>query len=396
MKTYNYIITFILSIGLLFSCSDDRLNQTINPDAESGKLSFVLNEGEYSNFTYVLEEKNNGLSMETLYCSQPDYGFSAAVSYYIETSFNEDMSDHVVLSSSVQGETININVKEMNKAIFDLYGGDMPTPSVEKDIYIRLRAIVSTATKDPLTNEPTVKPAYSNVIKLTVLPYFIVNLKPYNEAEKLLPYFIIGYAGWDNNDDGYGTSLLPLSVVEGNVYDTEGQGIYSYTGFFEASKSFKLIRDVGSWNEQWGNAGGDGIDNIVHNDGGAGNLKVAEDGYYTITLNSITNELKVEKASISPKVYDSMGIVGTINNWGDTPDIAMKSYQDVNNHVWYAEYTFATDDECKFRYNSDWGTSWGGNHFPVGLGGGDNIKVEAGTYVVFYNDIDGSYTFIKK
>ena len=76
--------------------------------------------------------------------------------------------------------------------------------------------------------------------------------------------------------------------------------------------------------------------------------------------------------------------------------VGVTPYQEVNNHMWYAEYTFGSDDECKFRYNSDWGTSWGGNTFPVGLGGGDNIQTEAGTYVVFFNDIDGTYTFIKK
>lgn len=387
-----------MALGLLISCGEDETGPVINPAAENGNLSFVLNEAEYSNFTYVLTEDNNSQSMETLYCSQPDYGFTAAVSYYVQISFNQDMSNAFELPSSVQDETININVREMNKAIFELYEGDMPNPSVEKDIYVRLRAVVSNATQTPLVNEPIVKPIYSNVVKLSVIPYFIENLKSYDEADLLVPYFIIGYAGWDNDNNGYGSSFIPMSVVEGNVYNSEGQGVYSYTGYFESSKTFKFIRDVGAWGEQWGNADNDGIDTPVHNDGGSSNFQVPEDGYYTITLNSITNKVTFEQTSITPKVYSNMGLVGEMTDWGESPDIALTPYQDKNNHVWYAEYTFASDGECKFRYNSDWGDNWGSKTFPVGIAtpGGDNIEAKAGTYIIFFNDIDGTYTFIKK
>lgn len=398
MKKHNYIILLIMAFGFLVSCGDDETGPVINPAAESGNLSFTLNEAEYSNFTYVLEEENNNQNMETLYCSQPDYGFTAAVSYYVQVSFNNDMSNYFELPSSVQGETLNINVKEMNKAIFELYGGDMPNPSVAKDVYVRLRAVVSNATQTPLVSTPTVKDAFSNVINLSILPYFIENLKSYEEADLLVPYFIIGYAGWDNDDNGYGSSLIPMSIVEGNVYNSEGQGIYSYTGYFESSKTFKLIRDVGGWSEQWGNADSDGIDSPVRNDGGSSNFQVPEDGYYTVTLNSISNTVTIEHISITPKVYDNMGLVGEMTNWGDSPDVAMTPYQDTNNHMWYAEYTFANDGECKFRYNSDWGYNWGASTFPVGIAtaGGDNINAKAGTYIIFFNDIDGTYTFIKK
>lgn len=397
MKKYNYIILLILSLGFLFSCGDDETGPVINPEAESGTLSLVLNEAEYGNFTYVLEEQNNNQNMEVLYCSQPDYGFTAAVTYYVQVSFNQDMSDAFELSS-VQGETINLNVKEINKAIFELYGGEMPIPSVERDVYFRLRAVISNATQTPLVSQPIVKPLFSNVIKLNILPYFIENLKSYEDAPLLVPYFIIGYAGWDNGANGYGSSIIPMSIVEGNVYNNEGQGIYTYTGFFETSKTFKFIRDVGAWGEQWGNKDSDGIDNPVHNDGGSSDFQVPEDGYYTITLNSITNKVEFEKKSITPKVYSNMGMVGDMTEWGSNPDVSLTPYQDVNNHMWYAEYTFASDGECKFRYNSDWGDNWGDKTFPVGIAtpGGDNIKAKAGTYVVFFNDIDGTYTFIKK
>lgn len=398
MKKINIVLLVTIFIGFLSSCADEEVGPVINPAAEDGSLTYVLNQTRYTDFTYVLEAANSGLNMDALTTTQPDYGFSAAVTYYVQVSFNEDMNEFVELPSSVQGENVALNVKEMNSAIFDLYQGEMPNPSIERDVFLRLKAIVSNATKTPLVTEPTVKPLYSNVIKLSVLPFYVQNLKPFNMVPVLNPYYIIGYMGWDNSTGGLGSNLIPMGVVEGSVYNDEGNGIFAYTGYFEASKTFKLIGVVGGWNEQWGNSDSDGIDNPVHNDGGSSNFKVPEDGYYTVTINSITHKVTIENKSITPKVFDNMGMVGAMTDWGNNPDVAMTPYQDVNNHMWYAEYTFTSDSECKFRYNSDWGDNWGAGTFPVGIAtpGGSNIPVEAGTYMVFFNDIDGTYTFIRK
>lgn len=405
----NKITTILLSaliLALFSSCSDDTKNPVINPAAENGSLTYVLNKTRYNDWIYVLEKENEGSDMDALLTSQPDYGFTAAVTYFVQVSFNEEMSERVELPSPVQGERVNINVKEMNKAMFDLYGGDMPNPSVVKDVYVRLKAIVSNATKTPFAKEPTVKPLYSNTIKLKILPYYIENAKPYFEVPLLKPYFIVGYMGWNNSVEGLGSHVIPMSVVEGDAYNAEGEGKYRYTGFFEAGRGFKVIGVVGSWNEQWGNGGGDGIDNPVHNDGGSSNFAMPEEGYYTVLLNTITHEISFEKKEIEPKVYDNMGLVGEMTGWGESADIALKPYQDKNNHVWYAEYTFASDSQCKFRYNSDWGTNWGTasdkdgdpaySSAGLGIPGGKNLIQKAGTYTIFFNDIDGSYMFIKK
>jgi hypothetical protein len=309
------------------------------------------------------------------------------------------MSDSVVLASSVQGETIPVTVRDMNMGIFNLYGGNMPNPSEETDIYMRLRAVISNATPSPLDPIPTVKPLYSNVIEINVLPYFAPNLMPFTEVAELFPYYIIGYTDWDNSPTGLGTSLIPLGVIAGDYYNLDGQGTFEFTGYFETSKTFKLVGEVGNWNIQWGNGGGDGINNPVHNDGGSSNFQVPTDGYYTITLNTITNELSIDATGITPTVYSNMGLVGTINDWGGVPDIAMTPWvTTANNHLWYVAYTFAADQEVKFRYNNDWGNNWGSNTLPWGIAtlNGANIRPESGTYTIIFNDIDGSYAFLKK
>ena len=391
------IISLLLLVGL-YSCEKDEII-TINPDAETGEMSFQLNQPKYVNYTYVLQEANNDASMDTLETSQPNYGFTAAVTYYIQASFTQDMAKNVELATSVNGESVSINTKDMNKAILALYNGDMPNPSVAKDVFVRLKAVVSESMRTPLDSVPTVKPLFSNAVKLKVLPYFMEDLVSYDKAKKIIPWYVVGLGdgGWKNEPAGVGPSLFPMSTAPGNWFDGEGNGKFVFTTYIEASAGFKVIRDPGSWDTQWGNGGGEGINNPVLKDGE--NFKVPSNGYYTITLNSIKNEMKIEKAEITPTLFASLGLVGAMTSWGDSPDIIMQPFQKDqkdNNHLWYVEYTFAADSEAKFRANADWSSGWGGNVFPMGLAPGDNIKATAGKYMVLFNDIDGFYYFYKK
>ena len=217
---------------------------------------------------------------------------------------------------------------------------------------------------------------------LAMVPYTAVTPRP---------YYIIGLGDekWTNTAAGLGVSIYPMSVVSGNKYNTAGDGEFSFTGYFYASKGFKLIRDIGSWDEQWGMSGS----SYAHNDGGAGNITVPSDGYYTITLNSITNTLTIIPSIVTPTTYATIGLIGAFNGWG--ADVVMTPSQASNNHTWYTTQTFATDGSCKFRADGAWTTSWGGDTFPIGMSGGD-IPAKAGTYKVLFNDIDGCFYFIKQ
>lgn len=402
MKKINLLILGLVLVLGFNSCQEDPI-VTINPLAETGDMSFKLNQSRYSNYVYELIEANNDLDMEALYTSQPDYAFTAAVTYYIQVSFNENMTDSVELPSSVQGEKVTINTKEMNKAILQLYGGEMPNPTVEKDVFVRLKAVVSEATRTPLITEPTVKPLFSNVVKLRVNPYFMEDLVSFEAAKKLTYWYIIGLGdgAWNNELAGVGSSVFPLSVIEGNLYDGDGNGTFVYTGYIYADQSFKIIRDLGSWDTQWGNNGSEGITSPVLKNPNQepSNFKVPEDGYYSVKVNSITNTVQIEKIEIAPTVHPNMGLVGTINDWGGAgADVVLHPFQTENNHAWWAEYTVAAAGEVKFRVNNDWGINFGNSSFPQGLvtAGGSNIPVEAGTYIILFNDVDGFYRFIKK
>lgn len=228
----------------------------------------------------------------------------------------------------------------------------------------------------------------------------ILAVNPYN-AVTVRPWYLVGSAigngSWNNSASGLGIALFPLSVVPGNVYNVAGDGTFVYTGYLVGGQGFKLIRDVGNWDNQWGMTGS----TYIHN--GGDNITVPTNGYYTITLNSIINTFTIVPTSAPAITYTTIGLIGEFNGWGS--DALMTPGQATNNHIWYKTITFANDftppvgnGGLKFRGNSDWGFNWGAGYFPVGLGtnNGTNIPFKAGTYLVIFNDIDGCYYFNKQ
>lgn len=199
----------------------------------------------------------------------------------------------------------------------------------------------------------------------------------------------IGNGSWGNAADALGTALVPLYPA------TDNYSILNYIGYFPAGQGFKLIHNPGSWDEQWGMT--DGV--LVKNDGGSGNIEVAEDGYYQITYDMEMDAVTITKYTGSVGVYASISMPGGYQNWnvGNSFMSAMSSV--VENHDWFMQnYTYPNDTELKFAADGSWAVNWGSAGFPVGIGeqNGANIPVVAGTYDVVFNDILGEYYFIAK
>ena len=190
----------------------------------------------------------------------------------------------------------------------------------------------------------------------------------------------IGDGSWGNSGvDNIGVSLFPLA------YD--GESSVTYTGYF-TTDGFKLIKNPGSWDEQWGQ----GASGYVKNDGGSSDIKLPVAGYYTVTYNQKSDELTITAADITPETYE-VGIAGSFNGW---------SFQAIekctnSDHLWRTDFTTDGDQELKFLIDG-WSVNWGAAFFPSGIGvqNGANIPVAAGDYVVIFNDITGGYNFIMK
>lgn len=378
-----------MGLALLTGCQEDPMT-TINPAAEEGTLTFEVNRPAYADYTYVLSEENAANVMETLYIrNQPDWGFTAATTYFAQVSFGETFEDStfVELGGAGSAQKIELNTKEVNKAITLLQGDNVDETPGEMVIYIRLRAHLTDKTASVTSTTPTVKDAYSNVISLTVQPYYMLLVDAMPQ-----PYWLVGdFNGWSNDALGAAAGLIPMSLVDGFSYNTvTGAGDFTFTGYFEAGLGYKLVLVPGSWDIQ---VGYDGT-NLVFNDGGSGNISVAESGYYTLTANSESYTGTFEPADVNPAEHATMEFVGSFDNWGESPILMTPLNM---KHVWYAEMTFAEDCEGKFRNDSSWSANWGGDSFPYATAkSGSNIRVLAGTYDVVFNDLDGNYYFFAK
>ena len=214
----------------------------------------------------------------------------------------------------------------------------------------------------------------------------------FHAGHRRQPYYWVGdFNGWSNDAAGAAAGMIPMSLVDGFSYNTvTGAGEFTFTGYFEAGLGYKLVLTPGSWDIQVGMVDGA----LAFNDGGSGNITVAESGYYTLTANSEKFEGKFEAADITPAEHATMEFVGSFDNWGEAPIVMTPMNM---KHLWYAEMTFDADCEGKFRNDSSWSANWGGDSFPYStVKSGNNIKVTAGSYLVVFNDLDGNYYFFAK
>ena len=381
MRKIYHIIMFLVCLATFWACETDNDSNPVYHQPES----FILNTPGYASIVTDLL-KSTSLPLT---CSQPDYGFTAATTYSVQISVNNTWNEgagdtpatYEEMATTYTTAKLAANATDLARAVVKLSGWTKPEDfdGQPKDIFLRLKAAVSSL----------LPPVYSNSVKVTVLPYYI-------EMTDALPstYYLIGDCigdgKWTNSAAAIGISIVPLSLIPNQEYDrVNGKGEFAYTGYFPAGKGFKIIGVPGSWDEQWGAT-----------DGGSGNITVATDGYYAVTLNTVKNELKIEPATVDQAEYATMQLVGSFEGWGTAP-VAMTKTGGDHSHVWYADVTFDTDagadDGCKFRTDDTWTYNWGGDNFPysVAANGGSNILFKAGTYRVVFDDLNKCYFFFK-
>ncbi|MBQ2321099.1 MAG: SusF/SusE family outer membrane protein, partial [Bacteroidales bacterium] len=286
--------------------------------------------------------------------------------------------------------------KDIDRAIVALSGweseGDVPE---KQDIYIRVTANPNTTSSTAQADFCSDLVISSQFHKLTVHPYYIA-LK---DADPEMWYLIgacIGDGKWTNTTEGLGTSNFTMSITADGEYDKNtGKGVLVFNGYLTVD-GFKIIRVRGDWTDQWG--ANDGT--YVFQDGGSGNITVPANGFYKVTLNTAlttSDALTIEPIEATKK-YDSICMAGSFNDWTDTPMTAFSTVEGVENHLWSSEIESDGTVELKFKIAGSWDTNWGGNTFPYGVGvnGGGNILVPEGSWIVTFNDVDGSYAFTSK
>lgn len=405
-KIFAYAAVLLMGAGAFTSCKKDLDS---NPVLITDPTEFVLNEPE-------LAGSKISLLLSTaveLTWSQPQFTTPNAplvVNYAIqlgakntewkqafniaETDEYNENSDYIVLDEVFTTCRSNVRTNAIDKALMQL--NKWPEDGVPEtyDMDIRVLAFVTNASLDTLAK------VTSNVVSLTVLPYYI----ELADAPVIMWYLVGNMFGgkWGSE---IGNTALPMFVIPGFDYDKKtGEGDLTYTNYFLTGEysgnecgtaGFKIQPADFNWDlGMTGDNGQKGVIIFRNKGGDGGHILAPEDGYYTITMNTKSKSAKFEKYEGAVSFTGEVAISGNFNDWSDE---AMLPYNTagVENHAWYIVKEFADDVELKFKQVGSWDTNWGGDEFPIGTGvaGGANIPVAAGKYVIILNDITGQYNF---
>ena len=385
----------LLSMAIVFTaCEDDRdSNPTlIQP------TSFTLNNPVNTNVDLF-----NSTSIPFTW-SQPDYGgWPAAVDYQFEVSPTNDWS--VSVSQAKADETgATVPTYDVIKSIFASCSGNVSAEDLAKSLVKICQWDETSVIPEAMTiwlrlsaSTPGATTIYSNPVSLTVKPYYINASEVYD-----IWYMVgncIGSASWSNSASGIGEGLIPMYPA----YDTDGTFMAGsmYVGYFPEDGQFKFVHVPGDWGEQLN------FTNVVNpgsflsdEDGDNHNIGIKEAGYYSIWISG-DGAITIAKYEESVTTYEMITMPGAYQEWKpeNNPLAAVSTLNGLEfNHDWFVEETFAEDTELKFAANGTWDMSWGNaTDFPYGKGNqnsDNNIKVPAGKYIILFNDIMGTYTFI--
>lgn len=400
-KIFHSLTMFMAGCGLaatLTACSDDNDS---NPSLIQ-PTGFTLNTPAYVNETVDLEST----SELKLSWSQPQYTSDNAplpVTYEIQVSPTNSftvstdqaaadesgatVADYAALTRTTTKCDYTLVPADLDKALVQIKKWTVNEVPDVQTAFIRINAFIN-------ENGTRLNSVVSNAIELKFNPYYI-ELK---DAAPIMWYLVgddILDGLWSNNP---GVSSLPMMIQSDFAYDkATGTGEITYLNYI-TNKGWKIQPADFDWN--LGFMSGGSANTAVFRNGGAdgGNIWCDPEGYYLVTVNTATNECSIVKQDITPKVYSQICMAGSFNEWADanmTP--ANKSGE---NHVWTYVMDVPAGEtvQMKFKIAGSWDTNWGYgsedgevNTIGKGTGGGKNIGVAEGTWIIVFNDITGEF-----
>lgn len=292
-----------------------------------------------------------------------DYNtYGVNVTYTVEVA-KTGSTEFATLGTVQNLRVLEITNKTFNDAVLKLGLTANVSASVDMRVTATTKSVGGTINK------------VSQIVKVNVTPYV---------AFKNL--FLVGNAtaaGWntDNNNQAI-------------FRDASNINKFYFTGKFGTSM-FKLIETLGNntWQPQWGIKGGA----VANSDGGDPDpFTVSSAGYYSFEVDILAKTYSITPYSGAMTTYSSIDIAGNLNGWSGSTVLTQSSFDP---HQWFIkDLVVSSNGEAKFRANGTWDINWGAAAEFSGQGtqGGANIPLNAGTYDVYFNDIDGRYVFVKK
>lgn len=290
-----------------------------------------------------------------------DYNtYGVNVTYTVEVA-KTGSTEFATLGTVQNLRVLEITNKTFNDAVLKLGLTANVSASVDMRVTATTKSVGGTINK------------VSQVVKVDVTPFV---------AFKNL--FLVGdatAAGW--NPDNNNQALFR---------DPSNTNKFYFTGKFGTSM-FKLLEVLGNWQPQWGIKGGA----VANSDGGDPDpFTVSSGGYYSFEVDILAKTYSITPYTGAMTTYTSIDLAGDLNGWSGSTVLTQSSFDP---HQWYIkDLVVSSNGEAKFRANGTWDVNWGaGSEFSgQGTQGGANIPLNAGTYDVYFNDIDGRYVFVKK
>jgi hypothetical protein len=372
MKKISILFMTMIAALAVTSCEDtnsEDINLNVN---NNGALTLAV-----AGSSYVVTEFNGADLADVLSWNPVTTEVPVQITYTAQIDAQGgDFSAPKVLGAT--GNTaLSLTFNALNEIAINEFGADA---GVAANYDVRIIATLA---------DPAVAPIVSNVVSMIITPFA---LYPFNDL-----YFVGNATVSDWNNDNNNQALYRDAVNE---------NVYHFSGRFLANE-FKLLSTPGFWQPQYGprNAGV-GVNDGAGSDPNA--FVIPNTGYYnfTVDISGVTNTsegassftLVPNPAGASAPTYTSMAIIGeaTPNGWND-PDTNMVQ-STFDSHQWSLRNVTLTTGEMKIRANDAWNNSWGDNSSNYSGQGNNNndpnMSVKAGTYNIFFNDLDGRFILI--
>lgn len=222
-----------------------------------------------------------------------------------------------------------------------------------------------------------------------------INMMDYTYTIKQIApeYYLVGkLQGWSDKPENK-TCLMYAETPMVQSYTTQWND--------DANLKIWLGSDFGVWANAYG-AKDNGDNSVEGKIAGSGAIVCPEPGaFYTFKADFSTMTYKWTKLeNQNPTAYEHVSLIGVGGKWNDGDDIDMT---EVTPHNWFIEETIP-EGSFKIRANHKWNdaANWGyaeGQEFSstgklITSGGSKDIKVSAGKYRIFFNDITLEYAII--
>ena len=244
-----------------------------------------------------------------------------------------------------------------------------------------------------LTTNSEGKKAGAGKIAKAGMYQMTINMMDYTYTIKQIApeYYLVGkLQGWSDKLENK-TCLMYAETPMVQSYTTQWKD--------DANLKIWLGSDFGVWANAYG-AKDDGDNSVEGKIAGSGAIVCPEPGaFYTFKADFSTMTYKWTKLeNQNPTAYEKVGLIGVGGDWVNDVDMT-----EVTPHNWFIEKTLP-EGSFKIRANHEWNdaANWGfaeGQEFSstgklITSGGSKDIKIAAGKYRIFFNDITLEYAII--